>query len=49
MESRYIHKSHNATVLMYHVVYAAKYRRVVMSEHVDEVLKGGCLEIEKTL
>ncbi|MSU23535.1 MAG: IS200/IS605 family transposase, partial [Opitutus sp.] len=28
MESRYIHKSHNVSVLMYHLVCAAKYRRV---------------------
>ncbi|MSU23536.1 MAG: IS200/IS605 family transposase, partial [Opitutus sp.] len=27
MESRYIHKSHNVSVLMYHLVCAAKYRR----------------------
>jgi REP element-mobilizing transposase RayT len=47
MESRYIHKKHNVSVLMYHVVCAAKYRRVVMSEEVDEVLKMVCLEIEK--
>jgi REP element-mobilizing transposase RayT len=47
MESRYIHKQHNVSVLMYHVVCAAKYRRVVMSEHVDEVVKNVCLEIEK--
>lgn len=47
MESRYIHKSHNVSVLMYHLVCAAKYRRVVMSEHVDEVLRQACLEIEK--
>ncbi len=47
MESRYIHKSHNVSVLMYHVVCAAKYRRVVMSEHVDEVIKNVCLEIAK--
>jgi|SRR6266436_3995904 len=47
MESRYIHKPHNVSVLMYHVVCAAKYRRVVMGEHVDEVLKNVCLEIEK--
>lgn len=47
MESRYDHKAHNVSVLMYHVVCAAKYRRVVMSEHVDEVLKAVCLEIEK--
>ena len=47
MESRYVHKQHNVTVLMYHVVCAAKYRRVVMSNAVDEVLKGTCMEIEK--
>ena len=47
MESRYIHKSHNVSVLMYHLVCAAKYRRVVMSEHVDEVLRQTCAEIEK--
>jgi putative transposase len=47
MESRYIHKRHNVSVLMYHMVCAAKYRRVVMSAHVDEVLRQACLEIEK--
>ena len=47
MESRYIHKSHNGSVLMYHLVCAAKYRRVVMGEHVDEVLRQACMEIEK--
>ena len=46
-ESRYIHKSHNVSVLLYHVVCAAKYRRVVFSEHVDEVLREACLEIAK--
>jgi putative transposase len=46
-ESRYIHKSHNVSVLLYHVVCAAKYRRVVFSEHVDEVLRAACLEIAK--
>ncbi|MCU7879520.1 MAG: IS200/IS605 family transposase, partial [Candidatus Thiodiazotropha sp. (ex Lucinoma aequizonata)] len=25
--SEYIHKSHNVTVLMYHLVFPAKYRR----------------------
>ena len=32
---------------MYHLVCAAKYRRVVMSKHVDKVLREACLEIEK--
>lgn len=47
MESRYIRKSHNVSVLMYHLVCAAKYRRVVLSEHVDRVLRQACVEIEK--
>ena len=47
MESRYIHRSHNVSVLMYPVVCAAKDRRVVLSAAVDEVLKAVCLEIEK--
>ena len=45
--SEYIDKSHNVTVLMYHVVFPAKYRRAVIEAEVDEVLKGTCIEIEK--
>ncbi|MDR1893856.1 MAG: IS200/IS605 family transposase, partial [Spirochaetales bacterium] len=30
--SEYIHKSHNVSVLLYHIVCPAKYRRVVISE-----------------
>jgi len=47
MESRYIHKSHNVSILIYHVVCSAKYRRVVMSKDVDEVLREACIEIQK--
>ena len=46
-ESKYIHKSHNVSVLLYHYVCPAKYRRVVVSESVDNTLKEACLEIEK--
>jgi len=45
--SDYIHKSHNVTVLIYHLVFPAKYRRAVIDEQVDSVLKEVCLEIEK--
>lgn len=45
--SRFIHKSHNVSVLMYHIVCPAKYRRAVFTEEVDKVLKAVCLEIEK--
>lgn len=45
--SEYLHKSHNVTVLMYHMVLPAKYRRVIFDDEVDAVLKEVCLEIEK--
>jgi putative transposase len=45
--SRYIHKSHNVSVLLYRVVFPAKYRRVVFSATIDEKLKETCLEISK--
>jgi len=32
---------------MYHIVCPAKYRRVVISDEVDSVIKETCLEIEK--
>lgn len=44
--STYNHKSHNVTVLMYHFVFPAKYRRAVLGVEVDKVLKEICLEIE---
>ena len=46
-ESEYIHKSHNVSVLLYHYVCPAKYRRVVMSSAVDTTLKETCIEISK--
>ena len=45
--SEYVHKSHNVTVLIYHLVFPAKYRRVVFDEAIDAELKEICLEIEK--
>ena len=45
-KSKAIHKSHNVSVLMYHLVFPAKYRRSVFTEKVDEVLKNTCLDIE---
>ena len=45
--SEYIHKSHNVSVIMYHLVLPAKYRRVVFEGRVDEELRDVCLEIEK--
>ncbi|MCT4117755.1 IS200/IS605 family transposase [Elizabethkingia anophelis] len=45
--SEYIHKSYNVSVLLYHFVCPAKYRRVVFSSAVDLSLKSICLEISK--
>ncbi len=44
--SEYIHKSHNVTVLLYHLVFPAKYRRKVIGSEVDEALRAVCVEIE---
>lgn len=45
--SKYIHKSHNVSVIMYHFVSPAKYRKVIFSEEVDKSIKEICLEITK--
>ena len=42
-----MHKSHNVSVLLYHLVCPAKYRRAVFSERVDIELKDVCLEISQ--
>ena len=45
--SQLIGKSHKVTILLYHIVCPAKYRRVVITDEVDRVLKDVCLEIAK--
>ena len=45
--SEYIHKSHNVSVLMYHFVCPAKYRKVVVDDRVEDTIKEICLEISK--
>ena len=45
--SEHVHKSHNVSVLMYHLVIPAKYRRAVFDGDVDAVIREVCLEIEK--
>ena len=42
---KHIHKSHNKTLLLYHLVFPAKYRRKVFDKNVDKTLKTICLEI----
>jgi len=43
--STYLHRSHNVTVLLYHLVFPAKYRRAVFDADVDSVLRDVCLDI----
>ncbi len=45
--SEYTHKSHNVSVLLYHLVCPAKYRRVVFCEEADVALRDVCLEISR--
>ena len=44
--SSYIHRSHNVTYVMYHIVCPIKYRRMAINEEVDRTLKEICLELE---
>jgi REP element-mobilizing transposase RayT len=46
-KSKYIHKDHNVSVLLYHLVFPAKYRRAVLTDKVDAIIKDTCIEIEK--
>jgi REP element-mobilizing transposase RayT len=45
--SEKIHKARNVSIIMYHIVCPAKYRRAVITEEVDRKLKEIRLEIEK--
>jgi putative transposase len=43
--SIYIHKSHNVNVIIYHIVCPTKYRRVVIDQSVEKIIKQTCLAI----
>jgi len=45
--SEYIHKSHNVSVLMYHYVCPAKYRKAIFSDVVTETLVKTCQQISE--
>lgn len=46
-KSIYWHKSHNVSVLLYHIVFPCKYRRAILVNGIDDAIKEVCLEIEK--
>ncbi len=45
--SEHVIKSHNKTLLLYHLVFPVKYRRKVFSKEVEESLKNICIEISE--
>ena len=45
--SEYVHKSHNVSLLLYHLVCPAKYRRMIFTIDVEEELKEICKEISQ--
>ena len=45
--SKFIHKKHNVSILLYHIVCPTKYRRAVFAAEVDAKIKEICAEIEK--
>ncbi len=45
--SEHKRKSHNVSKLMHHFVLPTKYRRVVVDDEVEEVIKETCIEISK--
>jgi len=47
--SENIHKFHNELKSMYHFVLPTKYRRVVVSDEVENIIKETCIEISKDM
>jgi putative transposase len=45
--SEHIHKRHNKSLLLYHIVCPAKYRRKVITEKVSKTLKDVCIGIDE--
>jgi len=45
--SEHIHKRHNKTLLLYHIVCPMKYRKGVITDEIGESLKDICFEISE--
>ncbi len=45
--SKFIHKKHNVSILLYHIVCPTKYRRAVFAAEVDTKIKEICSDIQK--
>ena len=46
--SKHIHKSHNVSLLLYHFVCPAKFRKKIFTEAVEQSLKKVCAQIQVT-
>ena len=47
MEDEHIYKSHNKSLLLYHLVFPAKYRRKIFTDSVENTLKEICVGISE--
>jgi len=47
--SEHILKSHNKTVLLYHLVFPAKYRRKIFTKEIENTLVKICIEISQSV
>ncbi len=45
--SEHIYKSHNKSLLLYHIVFPVKYRREAITEFVSKTLKESCIGISE--
>ena len=45
--SEHIYKSHNKTLLLYHIVFPVKYRRAAITEVLSETLREICIGISE--
>ncbi|MFC1659518.1 IS200/IS605 family transposase [Pseudomonadota bacterium] len=45
--SEHVHKKHNKTLLLYHIVFPVKYRKKVLTKEVSETLKNICIGISE--
>ncbi|MEI6728441.1 MAG: IS200/IS605 family transposase [bacterium] len=45
--SEHIFKRHNKNLLMYHLVFPAKYRKKIFSSEIDKTLKEICIELSQ--
>ncbi len=47
MDDEHIYKRQNKTLLLYHLVFPTKYRKMVLTKSVDITLKNICVEISE--